>query len=67
MYSAVKECTALTRLTIPAAVVGVCSGSLDGCTALTEITFGGTKSMWQEIGYDSLPAYTKIICQDGTL
>ena len=68
-------CTGLTSVTIGSGVTSIGSGAFEGCTELTEIHYSGTRTQWNTIRVEFIPAFhgetipvgTIIYCKDGVL
>ena len=59
-FSCIDNCPNLTSVTIPANVVEIGSSNFSGCSALKQITYNGTKEIW-----DSLDVAGEVAEMDG--
>ena len=48
-YEAFGNCSKLTEVVIPASVTSIESGAFLGCTALRDVSFGGTRTQWEAV------------------
>ena len=48
-YEAFGNCSKLTEVVIPVSVTSIESGAFLGCTALRDVSFGGTRTQWEAV------------------
>ena len=48
-FGAFWSCDKMTSVTIPASVTTIADFAFDGCTGLTDIYYGGSEAMWNDI------------------
>ena len=64
------NCTAITSIVLPEAVVSIGEDAFSGCTSLALVTYGGTMDDWDDIAIDSGNEYltwATIVCCDGKI
>ena len=48
-----KDCTSLRSITIPGSIMSVSNDAFSGCTALTSVIFGGSRTDWENMTFNT--------------
>ena len=48
-----KDCTSLRSVTIPGSIMSVSNDAFSGCTALTSVIFGGSRTDWENMTFNT--------------
>lgn len=67
---ALRNCTALESIALPATVTSIGDSAFDGCTNLSKVYYAGTKAEWETvtIGTENAPLSSATIsCSDGEI
>ena len=67
---ALRNCTALKSIALPATITSIGDSAFDGCTNLTTVYYAGTKEQWEAvtIGEENAPLSSATIrCSDGDI